>query len=240
NPAQIMETVKRERISVIVTVPRILDTLRERIERVYEAQGKSSQFKKEIETSEGDHFILRWCRFRNLHRMFGCKFWAFVSGGAALNAETESFWHRLGFAVIQGYGMTETASLISVNHPFRVGRGSIGRVMPGQEVKLGENGEILVRGANISSGYWRDKEPTRTSDDGWFHTGDIGAMDKEGNLYFRGRQKEVIVTSAGVNIYPEDVELVLDRQPEIKASAVIETQTPHGPEPLAVLILRDH
>jgi len=240
SPPQIIETVKRERISVVVTVPRILEVLRERIERVYEAHGELEQLGKETAASEDEHFILRWWRFRNLHRMFGWKFWAFVSGGAALNVETESFWQRLGFAVIQGYGMTETASLISVNHPFKVGRGSIGRVMPGQEVKLAENGEILVRGENVSPGYWHDNDPTRTADNGWFHTGDIGEMDEEGNLYFKGREKEVIVTSAGVNIYPEDIELVLDRQPEIKASAVIETQSAHGPEPLAVLILRDN
>jgi long-chain acyl-CoA synthetase len=240
SPSQIVETVKRERISVIVTVPRILEVLRERIERVYEAQGKLEQLKKEIEAFEGKHFILRWWRFRNLHQMFGWKFWAFVSGGATLNPETETFWRRLGFAVIQGYGMTETASLISVNHPFKIGRGSIGRVMPGQEVKLAENGEILVRGENVSPGYWRDNVRPTTADDGWFHTGDIGEMDEKGNLYFIGRKKEVIVTSAGVNIYPEDIEPVLDRQSEIKASAIIETQTARGPEPLAVLILHDN
>ena len=106
-------------------------------------------------------------------------------------------------------------------------------------MKLSENGEILVRGENVSPGYWRQEPETRAADSGWFRTGDVGDMDEEGNLYFKGRQKEVIVTSAGVNIYPEDIELVLDRQPEIKASAVIETQGVHGPEPLAVLILRD-
>jgi long-chain acyl-CoA synthetase len=240
SPSQIVETVKRERISVVVTVPRTLEVLREGIQRIYEAQGKFEQLRKEIEASEGKHFILRWWRFRNLHQMFGWKFWAFVSGGATLNPETETFWRRLGFAVIQGYGMTETASLISVNHPFRVGRGSIGRVMPGQDVKLAENGEILVRGENVSPGYWRDNARATTALDGWFRTGDIGEMDEEGRLYFKGRKKEVIVTSAGVNIYPEDIEPVLDRQPEIRASAVIETQTARGPEPLAVLILRDN
>ncbi|HEY3103596.1 MAG TPA: AMP-binding protein, partial [Pyrinomonadaceae bacterium] len=239
NPSQIIETVRRERISVIVTVPRILDALREKIERVCETHGKPEQFRKEIQASAGKHFILRWWKFRKVHRMFGWKFWAFVSGGATLDPKTEGFWRRLGFVVIQGYGMTETAALISVNHPFRIGRGSIGQVMPGQEVKLAANGEILVRGENISPGYWRDHTSARAIDDGWFHTGDIGEMDQEGNLYFRGREKEVIVTSAGVNIYPEDIESVLDRQPEIKASAVIETQSAHGPEPLAVLILRD-
>jgi len=239
NPSHIIRTVKRERISVIVTVPRILEVLSERIERVIETQGELQQFQRDLDSAAGRHFILRWWKFRDIHRMFGWKFWAFVSGGAALNPQTEEFWRRLGFAVVQGYGMTETAGLISVNHPFKLGKGSIGRVITGREVKLSENGEILVRGENVSPGYWRDDLQTRGGREGWFRTGDVGEMDEQANLYFRGRQKEVIVTSAGVNIYPGDIEVVLDRQPEIKASVVIESESAHGPEPLAVLILRD-
>ena len=239
NPSHIIKTVKRERISVIVTVPRILEALHESIEKIFEARGNFQQFRRALDTAKGEHFILRWWKFRDVHRLFGWKFWAFVSGGATLKAETEAFWQRLGFAVVQGYGMTETAGLISVNHPFKLGRGSIGRVMRGQEVKLAENGEILVRGENVSPGYWRENVQTTAADEDWFRTGDIGEMDQQANLYFKGRQKEVIVTSAGVNIYPEDIETVLDRQPEIKGSAVIETESAHGPEPLAVLILRD-
>ncbi len=246
--SQIIETVKRERISVVITVPRILDALREKIDRDYEERGKRAQLRTAIEASAGKHFIFRWWRFRRIHHMFGWKFWAFISGGATLNRETEEFWRRLGFALIQGYGMTETASLISVNHPFKMGRGSIGRIMPGQRVKLAENGEILVRGENVSPGYWKGhtqrhgdaKMQAASSDDGWFRTGDVGEQDDDGNLYFKGRKKEVIVTAAGVNIYPEDIERVLDRQPEIKANAVIEIEGAHGPEPLAVLILRDN
>ena len=239
NPSHIIRTARRERISVIVTVPRILEVLRERIERGFESPAELRQFQGALDSTAGRHFILRWWKFRDVHRMFGWKFWAFVSGGAALNPQTEEFWRRLGFAVVQGYGMTETAGLISVNHPFKLGKGSIGRVITGQEVKLGENGEILVRGENVSPGYWGDDAQTRGGHEGWFRTGDVGEMDEQANLYFRGRQKEVIVTSAGVNIHPGDIEVVLDRQPEIKASAVIESQSAHGPEPLAVLILRD-
>ena len=238
NPSQIIETVKRERISVVVTVPRILEALLDAIERDYDARGELEQFRKMLAASEGDHFILRWWKFRHVHSMFGWKFWAFISGGATLDPTAEAFWKRLGFAVIQGYGMTETAALISVNHPFKMGAGSIGRIMPGQEVKLGDNGEILVRGENVSPGYWGE-ESAGASENGWFPTGDIGAIDEKGKLYFKGRRKDVIVTSAGVNIYPEDIEILLNRQPEIKTSAVIEAETPHGPEPMAVMILRD-
>ena len=239
SPLQIMETVKRERSSVVIAVPRILDALREKIESDYEARGKLDRLRGAIASSADRHFLRRWWTFRAIHNMFGWKFWAFVSGGASLNPDTEEFWQRLGFAVIQGYGMTETAALVSVNHPFKQGRGSIGKVMRGQEVKLAEDGEILVRGENVSSGYWKEDEQSRAAENGWFRTGDVGEIDEQGRLFFKGRKKEIIVTSAGVNIYPADLELVLRRQPEIKAGVVIEFEGPHGPEPLAVLILRD-
>ncbi len=240
NALQIIETVKRERISVIVAVPRILDALREKLERIYAAHGELEQFEEDLEASERKHFILRWWKFRRLHRLFGWKFWAVVSGGATLSHDTEKFWRRLGFAVIQGYGMTETAALISVNHPFKTAPGSIGQIMPGQELKMAEDGEILVRGENVSPGYWREeRERVRDAENGWFRTGDIGQLDQQGNIYFKGRKKDVIVTAAGVNIYPDDIEEVLNRQPEIEESAVIEVESAHGPEPLAVLILRN-
>ena len=162
-PSEIIETVKRERISVIVCVPRMLDTLRQRVESEYDPAALSEALSFAGKWSA----LRRWWEFRRAHRMFGLKFWAFISGGATLNTETEEFWHRLGFAVIQGYGMTETASLISVNHPFKKKAGSIGAVMPGQEVKLSAEGEILVRGANVSPGYWnqvKDAETGRRGD----------------------------------------------------------------------------
>src|SRR5438094_8567205 len=92
--------------------------------------------------------------FRRIHRRFGWKFWAVLSGGAARSPETEEFFKRMGYAVVQGYGMTETASLISLNHPFRATEGTVGKILPGREFKLSEDGEILVRGENVSSGYW--------------------------------------------------------------------------------------
>lgn len=239
SPSEIIETARRERISVIVAVPRVLELLRDRVERDWEREGQSRFFHQTLERAGAWSVARRLWAFRDVHRKFGWKFWAFISGGATLRTETESFWQRTGFAVIQGYGMTETASLISVNHPFKKSGGSIGRTLPGQELKLDEAGEILVRGANVSPGYWTvDKDDFR-NEEGWLRTGDIGEMDAEGNLYFKGRKKEVIVTSAGLNIYPEDLEAALNHQPEVRASVVISTEAQHGPEPLAVLILRD-
>ena len=239
NPTEVIDTIRKRRISVVVTVPRLLDTLREQVERVYARRGARAWLLGALERAAKWHFLRRWWVFRRVHREFGWKFWAFISGGAALAEETERFWRRLGFVVIQGYGMTETASLISVNHPFKLGRGSVGKSLPGQEVKLDEQGEILVRGANVSPGYWRNGLEPLTDAEGWLRTGDLGEQDAAGNIYFKGRSKETIVTAAGLNIYPEDLERALNAQPEIRLSAVVGIESARGTEPLAVLILRD-
>lgn len=239
NPSEIIATVRRERISVIAAVPRQLETLREKIERDYEVRGRLGDFRRRFAAAEGRHFLKRWLIFRDIHRRFGWKFWAFVSGGATLDEEIETFWQRLGFAVVQGYGMTETASLVTVSHPFKIRHGSIGKALPGQELKLDESGEILVRGANISPGYWRGDSRKEAGDGGWLRTGDVGEMDAEGNIFFKGRKKDVIVTAAGLNIYPDDLEAALSHQPEVRDSCVIGVQGAQGPEPMAVLILRD-
>src|SRR5262249_59837783 len=129
-----------------------------------QARGKLDELRTRIAASESKHFWRNWWTFREIHRLFGWKFWAFVSGGATLNPDTEEIWRRFGFAVIQGYGMTETASLVSVNHPFQQSRGSIGKVLSGQEVKLADDGEILVHGENVSAGYWKDHGQSNTNE----------------------------------------------------------------------------
>jgi long-chain acyl-CoA synthetase len=239
NPSEIIAATKRERISVIVAVPRQLEVLRDAIERDYASRGRLEAFHKAMEAAGSAHFLKRWWIFRRVHRRFGWKFWAFVSGGATIDADTEEFWRRLGYVVVQGYGMTETASLISVNHPFKMGRRSIGKTLPGQQVKLDESGEILVRGENISPGYWSGELKRLTNDEGWLRTGDLGEMDEAGNLYFKGRKKDVIVAASGMNIYPDDLEAALNSQPEVRASCVFGTEGPQGPEPVAALILND-
>jgi len=240
NPAELISTVRRERVSVLVAVPRVLQSLQEKIERDLEGEGQREKFRRKFESSAGRHFLHRWWIFRNVHRRFGWKFWAFICGGAALDRATEEFWGRLGYAVVQGYGLTETTSLISVNHPFRLGKGSIGKVLAGREVKLAADGEILVRGGGVASGYWerRELKPV-VKEEGWYRTGDLGELDAEGNLYFKGRKKEVIVTSAGMNVYPEDLEAALRAQPEVKDCVVVPLPRDGNAEPCAVLILRD-
>src|SRR3954451_9468940 len=153
-PSQIISSVKKRRINVVVTVPRVLETLREKI--------KVDVSDDEVQAARTRHFLRNWWTFRKIHRQFGWRFWAFITGGATLESETETFWRRLGYAVIQGYGMTETASLTSLSHPFHVLLGSIGNPVAGQEVKLSDDGEILVRGENVATGYWRSNSESIT------------------------------------------------------------------------------
>jgi long-chain acyl-CoA synthetase len=146
----------------------------------------------------------------------------------------------MSFGVVQGYGLTETTSMISLNHPFSVGKKSIGKVLPGREVKLAGDGEILVRGAGVASGYWQGREVHTVGDEeGWFATGDLGALDEQGNLYFKGRKKDVIVTPAGLNIYPADLEAALRSQPAVRDCVVIGLDRGGNAEPCAVLLLQD-
>ena len=240
NPTEVMRTIKDERVSVVVAVPRLMESLKDKIERDMEAAGQTEWFHRQREAVKDAKFPRRWWRFRKIHNQFGWKFWAFISGGAALDAETEEFWRRLSFVVIQGYGLTETTSLISLNHPFKTGKRSIGKVLEGREMKLDETGEILVRGANVAAGYWQGKEMKSVlAEDGWFRTGDLGALDADGNLYFKGRKKNVIVNREGMNIYPDDLEAVLKQQPEVRDCVVVGLEQGGNAEPVAALLLRD-
>src|ERR1700678_2073000 len=236
-PSEIIGTIRRERVSVLVSVPRVLQSLKQKIERGLEDSGKLENFHTRFKASAGKHFLRRWWIFRDVRQQFGWKFWAFISGGAALDSDTEEFWGRLGYAAIQRYGLTETTSLISVNHPFKLGKKSIGKVLPGREVKLAEDGEILIRGGGVAAGYWGGSQKV-VDEQGWGRTGDVGALDEAGNLYFKGRKKEVIVTPARWNIYPEDLEEALRRQPGVKDCVVVGIERGGNAEPCAVLILR--
>jgi long-chain acyl-CoA synthetase len=134
----------------------------------------------------------------------------------------------MGFVVIQGYGLTETAPIVTLNHPFKTSKGSVGTPIAGVDVKIADDGEILVRGENVTSGYY-ESESTPNShassgvfdEQGWFHTGDIGGLDDQGRLFIRGRKKEMIVTPEGLNVFPEDVERVVNDVAGVRESAVV-------------------
>jgi len=225
NPKEIVRQVHSRRISVVVCVPKILEVLREYIIAIVPEAAE--------EPPAGEEWWRRWWRYRRVHRALGWKFWSFVVGAAPLDPELEQFWSRLGYVVIQGYGLTETAPIVTLNHPFHARKGSVGKPIAGVEVRIADDGEVLVRGENVTSGYYQAKGETQLAfQDGWFHTGDIGSLDAEGRLQIRGRKKEMIVTPEGLNVFPEDVERVLAEIRGVRDSAVIGKDRVH-----AVLLL---
>jgi long-chain acyl-CoA synthetase len=228
---RLTELIRRERISMLAAVPRVLDLMQAYLLRIY------PELPAEIQNAQGESVWRRWWRFRKIHRRLGIKFWAFVCGGASLPAELESFWNTLGFALIQGYGMTETTALITLNHPFKIGKGTIGKALPGREVRISDEGEILVRGDMVSTATWQ-RGGMKQSSDAWLATGDLARSDDRGQLQFLGRKSQVIVTSAGLNIHPEDVEAVLNGEAGVRAAVVVPVQAPGGNDAMAVLLFQ--
>jgi long-chain acyl-CoA synthetase len=234
NPHDIVRLIRARRISVLVCVPKILDVLREHVTRAIPESAEAPP--------AGTSIPGRWWRYRRVHGAFGPKFWAFVVGAAPLASELEEFWRRMGFVVLQGYGLTETAPIVTLNHPFKSRKeGSVGEPIAGVEVRIADDGEILVRGENVTSGYYgadsRAGSDSPIDSDGWLHTGDIGERDAQGRLFIKGRKKEMIVTPEGLNVFPEDVERTLNEIPGVRESAVVGV-TQDGEERVhAVLVL---
>jgi long-chain acyl-CoA synthetase len=186
------------------------------------------------------HWTRRWWRHLDAHRLLGAKFWCAVVGAAPLDSELESFWSRLGFLIIQGYGLTETAPVVTLNHPFAAGKGSVGKPIAGVEVKLAPDGEVLVRGGNVTRGYYNDPGATDAAfEDGWLKTGDIGELTPSGHLRVKGRKKEVIVNPDGTNVFPSDVERVLDAVPGVREAAVVGVGDGAREAVHAVLVVED-
>ncbi len=227
---EIAHQIKSRRVSALVAVPKILEVLRDLV---------THRFPEVNGPAPSGHFLKKWWRYRRVHRLFGWKFWAFISGGAPLAPDVEKFWSKLGYLVVQGYGLTETAPIVTLSHPFHVKEGTVGKPIGGVDIKIAEDGEVLVRGGNVTSGYYGAPDETAAVfEDGWFHTGDIGQLDDEGHLQIRGRKKEMIVTPEGLKVFPEDVEKTLLAIPGVRDAAVI-GELPRKDRVHAVLVLED-
>jgi long-chain acyl-CoA synthetase len=228
-PTRMIESLKGERINVLIAVPRVMALLRAHL------LNEDASLAADVERVAVLPVWKRWWELRRVHRKLGWRFWALICGGATLPAELESFWRAVGVAVIQGYGMTETAALVTLNHPFKIGRGTLGKPLPGREVKIGEGGEVLVRGAMVSGATWQGGA-MKPRDEEWLATGDLAAQDESGELRFLGRKGDVIVRAAGMNVHPADLEAVLLQQPGVKAAAVVACEAANGQEPVAAVI----
>ena len=237
-PTVLARTMQERRITTMLLVPQGLELLMNGIEREVRRQGKEALWGKLLKLAEKTPFGLRRRLFGRVHRQFGGKLDFIVSGGAALDPELDRKWELLGVKIIQGYGATEASPVIS-NHTIRERRpDSVGRPLPNVEVVISDEGEILARGDSISPGYWNAPEQTAaTFQDGWYKTGDLGYYDDEGFLHIRGRLKDMIVLPSGQNVYPDDIQAVLNRHPNVTDSSVVGLPRGSGVEVHAALIL---
>ena len=220
-PAVVRRTFKERKVSMVLITPAVVKSLMLAIERSAEAQGKKELFAKLRRIARRLPMALRRIVFFSVHRQFGGRFRYIVSGGAALDPALGESWRELGIDVIQGYGTTECSPGLTFNRVDLNRLGSVGTPLPGVEVKVAADGEVLARGPNVFKGYWENEEATRAvlDKDGWYHTGDLGEFDKDGFLWLRGRKKDMIVLADGTNVYPEDVENALAADPRIEAIA---------------------
>jgi long-chain acyl-CoA synthetase len=228
-PSVLRDCFRREQITVLVTVPAFLDRIRQRVLHVATEEGRGARLERALGLARHLPDGLRRGLFRYIRReAFPDLKYVFV-GGAALRAESEDFFNALGIRVLQGYGMTEAAPVITCNTAARCRPGTVGLALPGIQVRASSDGEIQVRGPNVTPGYLDDAEATgELLRDGWLHSGDLGALDAEGYWRILGRKKDVLIGPSGMNIYPEDVEAVLNRLPGVKESCVVGLEQGEG------------
>ena len=219
---------------IMTAVPRFYDSLHTRISQGLKKQSKISQFffKETLRLGKKIYFneplsflekkfniILNKIVRKKVNKRFGGNLIALVSGGAALNFEVGLYLSALGLPLLQGYGQTETAPVVSANPPNKIKLDTVGLVLKGTKVKIAKDGEILVSGENVMNGYWNDPSSTSaTLIDGWIHTGDIGEFDDEKYLKITDRKKDIIVNAGGDNISPSRIEEKLNIEPEISQS----------------------
>ncbi len=221
SPDTLLKLFASEHVTCMVLVPQALQLFLNGIERQVRQQKKEKQWEVLHRIAERLPFRFRRVLFRQVHKRFGGNFHFFVSGGAYLPPNLHKRWENMGFRVIQGYGATECAPVVSATPYNEHVYNSIGKPIPGVEVRIAGDGELLVKGPNVAPGYWKNPEATAAAfENGWYHTGDLGFKDGKGNLYLKGRKKNLIVLANGLNVYPEDIENVLLTNPSIKDAVV--------------------
>ena len=205
----VKKNLREKQPTILVVVPLILQTLHKEIVNTARKQGRLEKLQQTLRLNTAlQHVGLDMSKqlFGELRALLGGKLKTVICGGAALDAELMGFFKALGIEVLQGYGITECSPVVSVNRPGRNVIGSVGRPLNCCEVQILER-EICVRGESVSPGYYKDPQATVESfRDGWFHTGDLGRMDRKGNLYFEGRIKNLIILANGENVSPEELE----------------------------------
>lgn len=226
----IADNIKEYRITAMISVPILYENMYKRLMKAIEKQGKMEKVQKGIKITQ---FLLKFGIdirrkvFKDIHNNFGGKLRLFVAGGAALDPEAEKGFNQLGIRMLQGYGLTETSPVIAAEDDKYTRLGSIGKAFPSLEVKLADVneegiGELMVKGPTTMLGYYNNEEATKETiePDGWLHTGDLARIDKDGFIFISGRKKFVIVLKNGKNIYPEELETLVNKIEGVKESFV--------------------
>ena len=221
-PDVIFAAMAHYRITNMGCVPRVLELFADGIKREARRQNRLSQLERAH--SLACRLPLSWRRllFKKIHQRMGGCFEYFVVGGARLDVQLGRWWEGLGIKVVQGYGMTEAAPVVAAGTLKERDHSSVGRPLPGVDVKIAEDDEIWVRGENVTPGYWQNPEATNNAfTDGWYKTRDLGYFDSKGRLHIRGRKDNMFVLGNGMNVYPEDIEQVLSQDSRLTDAVVL-------------------
>ena len=239
-PSVLLKLMQERKITMMLLVPQALDLFMKGIEREVANRGKERVWELSQKLAKHLPVGLRRRVFGQIHARFGGSLRTIVSGGAALDRTLGEKWNLIGMSVLQGYGATEASPVIST-HPLEDPRfDSVGKPVPGVDVRIADDGEILVRGPNVTQGYWQAPEQTARAFDGeWYKTGDQGHLDADGYLHIKGRKKDMIVLADGRNVYPEDVEEVLKADPAVTDATVVGLDADGGPQVHAVFLLEE-
>ncbi|MGY4396964.1 long-chain acyl-CoA synthetase [Sphingomonas sp. UYAg733] len=240
---KLASNIEETRPTIMVVVPRLFEVLRTRISKAIEKQGKFSNYLLDRALDVGTKsyegrmslkdramdLVVKATIKPKISKRFGGRMKAMVSGGAPLTPEVGIFFQSLGLTFLQGYGQTESAPVISCNRPSAgLKMDTVGPPLPNTEVRIAEDGEILVRGELVMHGYWRNEaETARVLQDGWLHTGDIGLIDEKGRIKITDRKKDIIVNDKGDNVAPQKVEGMLTLQPEIVQAMIFGDRKPY-------------
>ena len=225
NPKELTSTMKEKGITNMIVVPLVAKMLKNSIDKQVKKQPEGAQkaFKILYALAKFAPRKVRRFMFKSVIEGLGGKLECFICGGAPLEDSVAEFFERIGIPVFQGYGLTETSPTISTNRYGHSKIGTVGQALPSVMVKIADNGEILATGPNVMQGYYNKPEMTKEviDEDGWFHTGDIGEIDKQGFIKITGRIKNMIVLGGGKKIFPEEVEAVLETSELIKEVCVM-------------------
>jgi len=224
NPRVIFDSLREHRVTTMLLVPQVLDLFWSAIEREVERQGRTAQFERLRQVARRLPYRARRLLFRSVHAQLGGGLRLFAIAGAFLPPALQQAWEDMGVIVIQGYGATETAAgsaTTMADHPL----GCVGWPPKPVEMRIADDGEIQFRGPTLFKGYWNNPEATAAAftEDGWYQSGDLGALDAKGRLHLHGRKKDIIVLPNGFNVYPEDIENAL-RVAGIRDSVALETR----------------